>query len=349
MSLTHSLLLTEVRNSIGYITLNRVAAHNALNLVMVRELQQQLDAWLTDEQVQAVVLKAAGDKAFCAGGDIRDMYNNQRAENDLNEAFFSEEYALDQAIHAYPKPFIAIVDGLVLGGGMGLMQGASVRIVTEHAVLGMPEVAIGYFPDVGSSYFLSRMPNATGIYMGVTGNSINAADAIQLGLADWHIPSQHLVRFERKLDQLEMTSSAADSIEHFIQEFASKQLPGAELANQQELTAQHFNHKSLADIYQSLESETECSWCQDTLETLNSRSPLAMAVTLELLQRGKKLSLAKCFNLERHIGQHWFDNPDFMEGVRALIIDKDKNPQWNPASYKELKSKHIKGLFSDFK
>lgn len=273
MSLTHSLLLTEVRNSIGYITLNRVAAHNALNLVMVRELQQQLDAWLTDEQVQAVVLKAAGDKAFCAGGDIRDMYNNQRAENDLNEAFFSEEYALDQAIHAYPKPFIAIVDGLVLGGGMGLMQGASVRIVTEHAVLGMPEVAIGYFPDVGSSYFLSRMPNATGIYMGVTGNSINAADAIQLGLADWHIPSQHLVRFERKLDQLEMTSSAADSIEHFIQEFASKQLPGAELANQQELTAQHFNHKSLADIYQSLESETECSWCQDTLETLNSRSP----------------------------------------------------------------------------
>src|SRR5699024_10014741 len=158
MSGTYSLLDTQVRNHIGFVSLNRVAAFNALNLDMVRQLQQLLDAWLTDDQVRAVVLQGNGDKAFCAGGDIRDMYHNQKAGNDLNETFFREEYALDQLIHAYPKPFIALDDGLVLGGGMGLMQGAGLRIVTEKAVLGMPEVCIGYYPDVGSSYFLSRMP-----------------------------------------------------------------------------------------------------------------------------------------------------------------------------------------------
>lgn len=349
MSVTHSLLLTEIRNQIGYITLNRVAAFNALNLEMVRQLQQQLDAWLNDDQVRAVLLQANGDKAFCAGGDIRDMYNNQLAGNDLNEAFFSEEYALDQLIHAYPKPFLALVDGLVLGGGMGLMQGAAQRIVTEKAELGMPEVRIGYYPDVGSSYFLSRMPNASGVYMGVTGNSINAADALQLGLADWYIARNDIAEFRKKLDQLDLSNSAEASIQQLLGEFASKQISGTELAKRQALTQQHFDQPSLPDIYRSLASEADCSWCQATLETLNSRSPFSMATTLELLRRGKQLSLTECFNLERHLGQQWFSNPDFVEGIRALIIDKDNNPQWRPASYQELDLEQIQGLFAGFK
>lgn len=349
MSGTYSLLDTQVRNHIGFVSLNRVAAFNALNLDMVRQLQQLLDAWLTDDQVRAVVLQGNGDKAFCAGGDIRDMYHNQKAGNDLNETFFREEYALDQLIHAYPKPFIALVDGLVLGGGMGLMQGAGLRIVTEKAVLGMPEVCIGYYPDVGSSYFLSRMPNATGIYMGVTGNSINAADALQLGLADWHVPHQQLAEFIEQLNQLDTSSSITDSIEQLLQGYASQSLPDTELANQQALTAQHFKHASLAEIYQSLTNQTNCSWCQATLNTLNSRSPLAMATTLELLRRGQQLSLMDCFNLERHLGKSWFNNPDFVEGIRALIIDKDKNPRWQPASYHDLDPQQIQGFFAGFK
>ena len=350
MPATHSLILTEIRNHIGHITLNRVSAFNAINLQMVRELRQQLDAWITDVQVRAIVLRANGNKAFCAGGDIRDMYNNQKAGNKHNEIFFSEEYALDQLIHAYPKPFIALVDGLVLGGGMGLIQGASFRVVTEKAILGMPEVCIGYFPDVGSSYFLSRMPSATGIYMGVTGNSIGHADALQLGLADWYLPHDAISEFDHKLNHLEWSASAANCIEQLLEKLANRHATGAQLTSKLEWIDKHFSHKTLDEIFNSLASETDSAahdWCQETLTTLKSRSPLAMAVTLELLLRGKQLSLAECFGMEYHLDCQWFENHDFLEGVRALIIDKDKNPQWNPASYTKLKKEQVQSFFAD--
>lgn len=350
MSAAHSLILAEIRNKIGHITLNRVSAFNAINLQMVRELREQLDLWAADNHVRAIVLRANGDKAFCAGGDIRDMYNNQKAGNQGNATFFREEYALDQLIHAYPKPFIALVDGLVLGGGMGLIQGANFRVVTEKAVLGMPEVCIGYFPDVGSSYFLSRMPSATGLYMGVTGNSINFSDALELGLADRYLAHQDIADFDHKLDHLEWSADASRSIEQLLVSFAGNETSSAELTSKHGLINKHFSHNTLDKIFTSLANETDPAaqaWCQDTLVTLNSRSPLAMAVTLELLQRGKLLSLSECFNMEYHLGCRWFGNNDFLEGVRALIIDKDKNPQWNPAVYTELKDQQIQDFFTE--
>ncbi len=349
MPAIHSLILSEIRNHVGHITLNRVSAFNAINLQMVRELRQLLNTWTADKQVRAIVLRANGSKAFCAGGDIRDMYNNQKAGNRQNETFFREEYALDQLIHAYPKPFIALIDGLVLGGGMGLIQGARFRVVTEKAVLGMPEVCIGYFPDVGSSYFLSRMPSASGIYMGLTGNSIGHADALQLGLADWHLRHDAITDFDQELDRLEWSASTTDCIEQLLENLANRRTAGAQLTSKLALTDKHFSHKTLGEIFTSLANETDPaaqSWSQETLTTLKSRSPLAMAVTLELLQRGKKLSLAECFNMEYHLDCQWFENHDFLEGVRALIIDKDKNPQWNPASYTELQDEKIHDFFA---
>lgn len=350
MPTNHSLILTEVRNHIGHISLNRISAFNAINLQMVRELRQQVDAWLIDPQVHAIVLRANGNKAFCAGGDIRDMYNNQKAGNSLNDTFFREEYALDQLIHANQKPFIALVDGLVLGGGMGLIQGARFRVITEKAVLGMPEVCIGYFPDVGSSYFLSRMPRSSGIYMGVTGNSIGPADALQLGLADWHLSHAAIAEFDQQLDSLAWSAAnATDDIEHLLQRMASTQADGAQLANKLPLIEKHFAHKTLDAIFTSLAEETDPQWqdwCQETLTTLHSRSPLAMAVTLELLQRGAHLSLAQCFNMEYHLDCQWFSNNDFLEGVRALIIDKDKNPQWSPASYQDVQDEQVQAFFA---
>jgi enoyl-CoA hydratase/carnithine racemase len=318
---------------------------------MVRTLQQQLDEWAADEQVVAVVLRANGDKAFCAGGDIREMYNNAQAGNTLNATFFSEEYALDQWIHAYPKPLIALMDGLVLGGGMGLVQGASFRIVTEQARLGMPEVSIGFFPDVGGSYFLSRMPSEVGTYMGVTGNPIEAADALQFGLADWFLHREQVLELDRCLDNMQWGLSAQESIRSLLNTLASKHATGAKFTTVRAAIEQHFAHDSLAKIIASLASETNTTlkpWSEELIATLNTRSPLAMATTLAMLRRGKNLSLADCFRMELHLGKQWFSKGDFMEGVRALIIDKDKNPQWQPASIEQLEQAKLDDLFAGF-
>ncbi|WP_205342514.1 enoyl-CoA hydratase/isomerase family protein [Denitrificimonas caeni] len=348
----HALLLTDVRNRVGHLTLNRVSAFNAINLEMVRGIQQQLDEWAADEEVVAVVLRANGDKAFCAGGDIRELYANAKQGNSLNATFFSEEYALDQWIHAYPKPMIALMDGLVLGGGMGLAQGASFRIVTEKARLGMPEVSIGFFPDVGGSYFLSRLSGEIGTYMGVTGNPVGAADALQLGLADWFLHQEQISELDRCLDTMQWGHSSQEAIRSLLNTLASKHASGAQLTAVRSAIDKHFAHHSIAEIIASLASESDASiqaWRDDILATLKTRSPLAMATTLEMLRRGKQLSLADCFRLEYHLGSQWFTKGDFMEGVRALIIDKDKNPQWQPATIEDLEHTKLDELFAGFK
>lgn len=346
-----ALVLTEVRNRVGHLTLNRVSAFNAINLEMVRLIQTQLDDWAADDQVVAVVLRANGDKAFCAGGDIRELYNNAKEGNTGNETFFSEEYALDQWIHAYPKPFIALIDGLTLGGGMGLVQGASFRIVTEKARLGMPEVSIGFFPDVGGSYFLSRLPGEVGTYMGVTGNPVGAADALQIGLADWFLHAEQISELDRCLDNMQWGHSSQEAIRSLLNTLASKRASGAKLTTVRAAIDQHFAKDSVAEIIASLKSETDSTikqWSEELLATLATRSPIAMATTLAMLRRGKKLSLADCFRLEYHLGKQWFTKGDFMEGVRALIIDKDKNPQWQPATIEALDPAKIDELFAGF-
>ena len=348
---TQALVLTEVRNNVGHLTLNRVAAFNAINLEMVRSIAQQLNNWAVDENIVAVVLRANGDKAFCAGGDIRELYSNAKAGNDLNETFFNEEYALDQHIHAYPKPFIALIDGLTLGGGMGLVQGASFRIVTEKARLGMPEVSIGFFPDVGGSYFLSQLPGETGTYMGVSGNPVGAADALQLGLADWFLYAEQISELDRCLDNMQWGLSPHESIRSLFNTLASKHATGAKLTSVRAAIAQHFAHDSVAEIITSLASETDSTikaWCDELVAALQTRSPIAMATTLAMLRRGKKLSLADCFRMELHLGKQWFSKGDFMEGVRALIIDKDKNPQWQPATIEALEQTKLDDLFAGF-
>ncbi len=346
-----ALVLSEVRNKVGHLTLNRVAAFNAINLDMVRRIAQQLNDWATDDTVVAVVLRANGDKAFCAGGDIRELYNNAKEGNDLNQTFFSEEYALDQHIHAYPKPVIALINGLTLGGGMGLVQGASFRIVTEKARLGMPEVSIGFFPDVGGSYFLSRLPSEIGTYMGVSGNPIGAADALQVGLADWFLYAEQITELDRCLDNMQWGHSSQEAIRSLLNTLASKRASGSKLAPLRTAIEQHFSKDSVAQIIASLASETDTSikpWCEELISALRTRSPIAMATTLMMLRRAKNLTLADCFRLEYHLGSQWFTKGDFMEGVRALIIDKDKNPRWQPASIEALDPAKLDELFAGF-
>ncbi|MBS6084351.1 MAG: enoyl-CoA hydratase/isomerase family protein, partial [Pseudomonas fluorescens] len=223
-------VLAQVRNHIGHLTLNRPAGLNAITLNMVRQLAAHLQVWADDPEVYAIVLRGAGEKAFCAGGDIRSLYDSFKQGDTLHQDFFVEEYALDLAIHHYRKPVLALMDGFVLGGGMGLVQGADLRVVTERSRLAMPEVAIGYFPDVGGSYFLSRIPGELGTYLGVTGVQIRAADALYCGLADWYIDSAKLVELDQKLDRLQWSESPLKDLQGALARLAVQQLPDAPLA-----------------------------------------------------------------------------------------------------------------------
>ncbi|KFE51888.1 enoyl-CoA hydratase/isomerase family protein [Pseudomonas syringae] len=342
-------VLAEVRNHIGHLTLNRPTGLNAIDLNMVRGLQRQLDSWAEDDSVYAVVLRGAGDKAFCAGGDIRSLYDSFKNGQTLHQDFFVEEYALDLTLHHYPKPVLALMDGFVLGGGMGLVQGADLRVVTERSRLGMPEVAIGYFPDVGGSHFLSRIPGALGTYLGVTGVQIAAADALYCGLADWYLHSDALAELDQLLDQMPWRTSALKDLQGVMAGLASQVLADPPLEKLRPTIDHFFALPDIPSIIEQLREVTVAdshSWALSTATLMETRSPLAMAVTLEMLRRGRYLSLEKCFAMELHLDRQWFERGDLIEGVRALIIDKDKKPQWNPPSVQALNAEQVHGFFN---
>ncbi|MBD8100446.1 enoyl-CoA hydratase/isomerase family protein [Pseudomonas fluorescens] len=344
-------VLSEVRNHIGYLTLNRPAGLNAITLDMVRRMTTRLQAWAADPLVYAVVLRGSGDKAFCAGGDIRSLYDSFKGGDTLHEDFFVEEYALDLALHQYPKPVLALMDGFVLGGGMGLVQGADLRVVTERSRLAMPEVAIGYFPDVGGSYFLPRIPGELGIYLGVTGVQIRAADALYCGLADWYLDSARLTELAQKLDSLQWHDSPLKDLQGVLAQLAVQQLPDPPLAALRPAIDHFFALPDVPSIVEQLQQVTVADshdWGLATADLMQTRSPLAMAVTLQMLRRGRHLPLEQCFALELHLDRQWFARGDLIEGVRALIIDKDKKPQWNPPTVHELDASHVASFFRDF-
>lgn len=349
VSLADPHVLADVRNHIGHLTLNRPSGLNALTLGMVRCLQQQLDLWATDADIHAVVLRGAGDKAFCAGGDIRSLYDSYKSGDTLHEDFFVEEYALDLAIHHYRKPVLALMDGYVLGGGMGLVQGADLRVVTERSRLAMPEVAIGYFPDVGGSYFLPRIPGELGLYLGVSGVQIRAADALYCGLADWYLESEKLAILDQQLDHLRWHDTPLKDLQNLLAQMAVQVLPDPPLDTLRPAIDHFFALPDVPSIVEQLRAVTVAdshAWALETATLLESRSPLAMGVTLEMLRRGRHLSLEDCFALELHLDRQWFAHGDLMEGVRALIIDKDKQPRWNPPTLQTLEPQRVSSFFN---
>jgi enoyl-CoA hydratase/carnithine racemase len=322
-------LAAEIRAGVATVTLDRPSALNALSLEMLKGLAAWLAAWKKDERVRTVVLRGAGDKAFCAGGDIRALHDSFKAAGDGPWSsplpgsgsvpgfleFFEVEYALDFAIHTYPKAIVAVMDGIVMGGGMGISQGAGLRIVGDRTKMAMPETAIGLFPDVGGSYFLSRLPGKLGQYLGLAGPTLRAADAIYCGLADLYIGAG------MSPSELEPLRPAID---------------------------QHFAHGSVGEIVASLEEERRPEfreWSVRTREALGKRSPTMLAVTLEQLARGAKLSLADCFRMELDLIHGCFEQGDFIEGIRALIVEKDNRPQWRPPRLDEVTRDSVEAFF----
>lgn len=339
-------------NQIGCITLNRPKALNSLSLEMIRTLTETLLAWRDDPDIDAVLIRSSSEKAFCAGGDIRFFYQvgtvTPRGGSALLEDFFTEEYALNHLIHHYPKPYIALMDGVVMGGGMGVSQAgpaSRLRIVTERTKMAMPEVNIGLFPDIGSGYFLSHCPGQIGTYLGVTGDIITAADALYAGLADFFLPASQMPLLTEIL-QSDRDLDARTAICDFAADFDNGIAPQASmLASNRAAIDRHFAQNTVPDIIKSL-SQDDAPFAQKTLAMMEKRSPLMMCVTLEHIRRSAAQSMADCLRVERSMVRHCFALGEVIEGVRALVVDKDNAPQWNPATLAEVTPDMIAGFFA---
>ncbi|HEY3596939.1 MAG TPA: enoyl-CoA hydratase/isomerase family protein, partial [Paraburkholderia sp.] len=329
---------TCIVNRIGFIELERPKALNALSTGMIRAMHAALDRWRDDPDVLAVVVRSTHPRAFCAGGDIRFLYDaSQRGDGDALDTFFIEEYRLDHAIFTYPKPHIALMNGVVMGGGMGISQGAhrtgGLRVVTSSTRMAMPETRIGLFPDVGAGWFLARTPGAIGRYLAVTGETIGPADALYAGLADAYLDDEAIPALLDRL-KTEVFEHGADVVDCVAREAAAcKVVPTPDtsgLADTRALIDRHFALPDIARILASLEAERGCAgadWAEQTVGVLRERSPLSMAVSLEVVTRAEG-SMAECLRRDLDLTRSTFAHGDVIEGIRARIIDKDNRPQW---------------------
>jgi len=341
---------TRVANRTGIITLDRPKALNSLSLDMVRDLTTVLLAWRDDAAIDAVVLGSSSEKALCAGGDIRFFHEVGHATpmggSALLEDFFTEEYALNHLIHFYPKPYVALMDGVVMGGGMGIAQGGpdcGIRIVTEKTKMAMPEVNIGLFPDVGGSHFLSHAPGQLGNYLGLTGLTIGAADALYVGLADLFVPQAQMAALAALIETTPGAELRA-AIATFAAPFVG-QAGVSVLAEQRATIDRHFGAGNVPAIMASLATDSD-AFAQKALAAMAQRSPLMMCVTHELLRRGAALDVAECLRMERTMVRHNFEHGEVLEGVRALVIDKDNAPKWNPATLAEVTPHMVERFFA---
>ena len=333
----------------GLITLNRPKALNAMSLGMVRALKTALEAFAQDPGVQVVAIRGSNklgkpgsaESLFggcCAGGDIRYFHKAALAGDNSLDDFFTEEYRLNHLIHLYPKPFVAFMDGVVMGGGMGISQGASLRLVTEHTRMAMPETIIGLFPDVGGGYFLSRCPGHIGEYLALTGEVIAAQQALQYGLADVQIEAVQQAALWAALG--EQTFANREQVEEWLALQVGPK--NTELIKPDAHIDGFFSLLRVKHIVDALEKAKDDRWAQKTAALLRKRSPLMLHVTLQQIRRARQMSLADDLRMERDMVHHCFhDRPgtasETVEGIRALAVDKDYAPKWNPARIEDVK------------
>lgn len=351
-------VIIEVHGQVGLLTLNRPQALNALSLAMIRTLTQQLLAWRDDASVKAVAIRGASKTGpfgvFCAGGDIRYFHQVALQGGHELEVYFAEEYRLNHLIHNYPKPYIAFMDGVVMGGGMGISQGAQVRIVTERTKMAMPETNIGLFPDVGGGYFLSRCPGHIGEWLALTGETIGAGDALEFGLADACFTAAKLPSAWQALGTLRFDrSDAADAIEQWLTMF-SVATP-AVLTRATVKIDQYFSLGTVPEIVQALEADPS-PWAQHTAAMLRRRSPLMLHISLAQVRQARDLTLPDDLRMAYDLMHHCF-NPthlgrtsvqsEAVEGIRALAIDKDFAPRWQPARLEEVTPAMVAPFFAN--
>jgi enoyl-CoA hydratase len=333
-------VLSRVDNGVGFVTLNRPKAINSLNQPMIEQLSAVLAKWEQDSEVSVVVLSGAGERGLCAGGDVVAIYHSARAEGVEARRFWYDEYLLNGRIGRFPKPYVALMDGIVMGGGVGVGAHANTRVVTDTSKVAMPEVGIGFIPDVGGAYLLSRAPGSLGLHAALTGAPFSGADAIALGFADHYVPHDRLDALREAI--------AADGVEQALAAHAVEP-PPSELAAQQEWIDHCYAGDTVADIVASLRNHerTGAGPAYDAAELIATRSPIALSVTLEAVRRAAKLdTLEEVLAQDYRVSSASLRSHDLVEGIRAQLVDKDRNPKWSPASLAQVSTADVEAYFA---
>jgi enoyl-CoA hydratase/carnithine racemase len=348
-------ILFEVKDGLGVITLNRPKALNAITLGMIREMEKTIPGWEKDPAIKAVILRGAGDRAFCAGGDVAGLYREKKDNpgGTLRRDFFYEEYIVNRRIYRYAKPWISLVDGIDMGGGVGFSVHGSHSVASEKFLFAMPETTIGLFPDVGGGYFLSRLKGALGVFLALTSYRLKAADALWAGIVQAHVPSAKMNELQAALGAADLSGprcreKASAAIATFASDAGAPTLP----ALMPEID-RCFSAETLPEIVANLKGSSS-EFAQKQLAALMKLSPLAMAITLEQLKRCAMRSFEDTMTIEYRMSQRCMqDDHDFFEGVRALLIDKDQKPKWNPPTIegvsRALVEEHFRPVSNDMK
>jgi enoyl-CoA hydratase len=330
-------VLTSVDGGVGLITLNRPKAINSLNQPMVDALSAILTRWEADDAVRSVVLSGAGDRGLCAGGDVVAVYNSARADGAEARRFWRDEYLLDGQVGRFAKPYVSLMDGIVMGGGVGVSAHANTRVVTETSKIAMPEVGIGFIPDVGGAFLLSRAPGALGLHAALTGAPFSGADAIAMGFADHYVPHSELEAFAAAI--------VSDGIESALAGHAIE-APPSDLAAQRDWIDECFAGDTVEDIVAALRGH-DAGPANDAANLIASRSPIAVSVALEAVRRAAKLeTLEDVLIQDYRVSSASARSHDLVEGIRAQIIDKDRNPKWSPATLAAVSAADIDAYFA---
>ncbi|WP_156297920.1 enoyl-CoA hydratase/isomerase family protein [Mycobacterium paragordonae] len=330
-------ILTRVVDGVGYVTLNRPKAINSLNQTMVDLLSTVLIRWGRDDAVRAVVLTGAGERGLCAGGDVVAIYHSARKDGVDARRFWRDEYLMNGLIGRFAKPYVAVMDGIVMGGGVGVSAHANTRVVTDTSKVAMPEVGIGFIPDVGGMYLLSRAPGKLGLHAALTGAPFNGADAIALGFADHYVPHSELGAFTAAV--------ATNGVEGALARHAIEP-PPSELAAQREWIDECYSADSVVDIVDALRNH-DTGQANDAADLIETRSPIALSVTFEAVRRAAELeTLEDVLVQDYRVSSASLRSHDLVEGIRAQLVDKDRNPKWSPASLAEVTVADVAAYFA---
>ncbi|MFJ7661334.1 enoyl-CoA hydratase/isomerase family protein [Lysinibacillus sp. NPDC097162] len=334
---------------VANIVLNRPLALNSLSYEMLKPIGEKLKEWEANEEVHIVVLKGEGSKGFCAGGDIKMLYQACSSPEALEKAetFFEVEYQVDLAIYNYSKPIIACLDGIVMGGGVGLTYGASHRVVTERTKWAMPETDIGFFPDVGAAYFLNKAPGFLGRYLALTAAVIQSEDILFANAADYFMESKQLLEFLSRVEQTDWHGQEVlETLNKLVAEYTSRPLENGKLAAIQCAVDEHFSQNSITDIFQSLDNDSS-NFALETKQLLLSKSPSSLKITLKQLIDGVNQSVEECFATDFILAKNFLKHEDFYEGVRSVVIDKDRNPQYFYKTVSDFSDEAMDKFFQD--
>jgi enoyl-CoA hydratase len=338
-------LIARREGSVGVIRLNRPKAINAVTLEMFRDVDKALDVFEADPAVAVILLEGAGERGLCAGGDIRALWESSKIKGDLGKILWREEYILNARIKKFPKPYVSFMDGIVMGGGVGLSAHSSHRVVTEKTKLAMPEVGLGFFPDVGGTWLLSHSPGEVGTYFGLTGQTMNGPDAIYAGFADAVVPSAKLATLREALTKVRAGATAPE-IKVLIASFTTGETSGPVAAQRPQID-KWFAHDRMQDTVAALRADGS-ELAQATLKVLGEKSPRGMVVTLKLLRLARSASsLEECLVREYRAALQVFASDDFREGVRAAVIDKDRSPKWSPPRIEDVTPEMVAPYFAE--